>query len=51
LIDAFMRLPTKADGPGFIYGFRERNSYNSADRSYWIKMGRTKREVPQDRIF
>jgi hypothetical protein len=51
LINAFMRLPSRADCPGFIYGFREKQVYNSSDSSYWIKMGRTKRNVPQDRIF
>lgn len=51
LVDAFMRMPSKSDGPGFIYGFRERKVYNSKDQDYWIKMGRTKRTVPQDRIF
>lgn len=44
-------MPSKSDCPGFIYGFRNKKNYSSRDSKYEIKMGRTKREVPQDRIF
>lgn len=51
MVEALMRIPSKADCPGFIYGFREKEGYNSADTNYWIKMGRTNRATPQTRIF
>jgi hypothetical protein len=38
-----MEKPSVSDGPGFIYGFRESAGYDSAETSYWIKMGKTKR--------
>ena len=46
-----MRMPSRSDCPGFIYGFRQKNGYNSQDQNYEIKLGRTKRLVPQKRIF
>lgn len=51
LIDVMMRAPSNSDNPGFIYGFRKKEGYDSRMENYEIKMGRTKLEVPQDRIF
>lgn len=51
LIDTMMRKPSASDCPGYIYGFRNLEEYDPSATSYYIKMGRTKRQVPQQRIF
>jgi hypothetical protein len=51
LIDTMMRIPSNSDCPGFIYGFRNLEEYDPKATAYSIKMGRTKRTIPQQRIF
>jgi hypothetical protein len=51
LVDTLMRIPSNSDCPGYIYGFRNLAEYKPNASSYEIKMGRTKRHVPQQRIF
>ncbi len=51
LIEAIMRAPSNSDCPGYIYGFRNMDEYDPKATSYHLKMGRTKRMVPQQRIF
>jgi len=50
-IEVMMRAPSHTDKPGFIYGFRNKEGYDAKAPHYEIKLGRTSREVPQDRIF
>jgi hypothetical protein len=48
-----MKEPSTSDCPGFIYGFKDYDEHklNPYSDKYEIKMGRTKRQVPQDRIY
>lgn len=50
MINALLRVPSKTDSIGYIYGFREKKSYNQAANSYWIKIGKTTNKIPQTRI-
>lgn len=46
-----MKVPSESDGPGFIYGFMNQAENSLLEAPYWIKMGRTKQNPPQIRIF
>lgn len=46
-----MKVPSPTDGPGFIYGFMNEKENTLLEAPYWIKMGRTKQNPPQQRIF
>ena len=51
LIEGLMRAPTPSDCPGFIYGFINEQENGLLEVPFWIKMGRTKRNQPQKRIY
>lgn len=46
-----MKVPTSSDGIGFIYGFISEVENKVLDVPFWIKMGRTRQQPPQKRIF
>lgn len=50
-VEVMMKNPSNSDSPGFIYGFRTKQGYNPNAKKFEIKLGRTKRQIPQTRIF
>lgn len=46
-----MKVPTSSDGIGFIYGFISEAENKVLEVPFWIKMGRTRQQPPQKRIF
>lgn len=50
-VKGFMKVPSRTDGPGFIYGFIDEQENVMGKIPYWIKIGRTSKSVPQNRIY
>lgn len=48
--DKLIEKVSDADKRGFIYGFRKRSDLNFK-KSFWIKLGRTDRDNPTDRVI
>jgi hypothetical protein len=51
LIDKFLQNPSESDGPGFIYAFMSETENGLLETPYWLKIGRTKEDQPQKRIY